>query len=162
MTGVRTSISKLTKLKFSLLLTVELTLLYGHHCRLLEGYNLLKKWRRIDDTLRVDIRGRWTTVDFSFLPQAALCLQNASQLTCSYTSTSESIYKSSPAGIVTGGQPSLDHLQELISRVRELCPDPVKCPSPHFELQPKVVPLCRHIQNLLYHLTKIIQGQFVS
>ena len=47
-------------------------------------------------------------------------------------------------------------MQELVFRVSEVCPDPVECPNPQFQLKSKVVPLCRHIQNLLHHLTKVI------
>ena len=64
---------------------------------------------------------RCTTVYFSFLHQAAvLRLQNTGQLTCSHTSTPESICKSlSSWYCITGGQPSLEHLQKLVSGVLE-------------------------------------------
>ena len=82
---------------------------------------------------------------FSSLHLAVLYLQITSQLTCANTSTSESIYKSLPVGVVTSGQPSLEHLPKLVLWVRELFSDAVQCSSPHFELEPEVVALCRHI-----------------
>ena len=57
--------------------------------------------------------------------------------------------------------PGLEHLLELISGVRKQCSDPIQCLRPHFELQPKVVPLFMHILKLLQYLTKVIQGQYV-
>ena len=81
------------------------------------------------------------------LHQAVLCLQLISQLTCSHTP--ESICNSLPTGIVTGGQPSLEHLPELAFRVRETNDDPVQCPSTHFEQDPQGIPLCMHISKLL-------------
>ena len=81
-------------------------------------------------------------------------------MTCSHTSTPESICKTLPPGLVTGGQPSLEHLQELISGVMELYSDVIQFFNPEIELQPKVVPL--HIQKLLQQKVKVIQGQYLS
>ena len=142
-----------SKLKFSYLLTTYSLVwapLLGRH------------WRTgVEDNLRVDGRSRITIVHFSFLRQAVFFLQNTSQLTYSHTSTLKSICKTLPGGTVTGGQPNLEHLQELAFGVRVLCLNIVECPSPHIELNPKVIPLCRYIQNLFHHFTKIIQGQLV-
>ena len=102
---------------------------------------------------------RCITVHFSFLRHTVLSRQNTGQLTCSHTSTPESICKSLPAGIVTGGQPSLEHLQELAFGIRELCLDTVQRTSSHLELEPKGIPVWRHIQYLLQDSTKVIWSQ---
>ena len=142
-----------SKLKFSLSHTTSLTLLYVHHF-----WNHLLR----HSSLSLAVKGRCTTVYFGSLHQAVLCLQNMGQLTCSHTSTPESICKSLPGGVVTGDQPSLEHLQELISGILILYSDTVQCTSSHLELKSKGIPVCRHIHNFLQDLTKVIQGQPVS
>ena len=94
-------------------------------------------------------------------PPAVLGLQNIGQQTCSHISTPESICKSLPGGIVSSDQPNIEHLPELISGVREPFSDTVQYVNSHFQLQPKVVPLCLHIQKLRQQKDNVIQGQYL-
>ena len=90
-----------------------------------------------------------TYIHFRFLHWAILCLQNTSQVTCSNTSKLESICEILPAGVFTGSQPSLEHLQELAFGVRGLYSDTLQSSDFYFQLKSKLVPLCRYVQNFL-------------
>ena len=119
-------------------------------------YLLRHWWRWKDISLRMAIY-----VWFSSINGTVLCFQNSNQLTCSHQWTLESIYKSLPTGIVTSGQPCIKHLSELNFWSIKLCPNAVQSSSSHFQLEPKIVPLCSCIQNPLQHTTKVIGGQLV-
>ena len=128
---------------------LDVSVLWGH-C----GYRLRYWWRWKDIGLRM--------ATFRSLHWAVLCLESSSQLICSHQWSPESLNKSLPAGIVTSGQPCFKHLSEPMFGATEIFPDVVQCSTSHFELESKVVPICRHIQNLLQHTNKVIQCQFVS